>query len=223
MTIRATEYAKQFSLDSTTAYEQISEAAETIFNRYVTFHDTDQGTKKLQRTKVRWISAASYIDDAGTIRINFSRHIVPFITRLESEFTRYKLAQISNMTSGHAIRIYELLIQWGSVGKREIEIEWLRRTLMLEEKHSRTTDLRKWVIDVGVSQINEHTDLNVTYTQRKTGRNVTHLIFTFGPKPTPETNQKKRRSKCRECKQKTIDRTKAQVIQDQRLSLRLTD
>jgi len=216
VTIRAVDYAAQFGIDPTTAYEQISEAAKTLFNRYVTFHDVRPETGKPRRTEVRWISAASYIDGDGTIQLRFALDMVPFITRLESEFTRYKLAQISNMTSGHAIRLYELLIQWGSVGKREIEIEWLKKTLMLDEKHSRIDNFKKFVIDVGVSQINEHTDLTVTYTQGKTGRNVTHLIFEFGQKPTPETNRKKPRSKCRECKQETIDRTKAQVIRDLR-------
>ena len=43
-------------------------------------------------------------------------------------------------------------------------------------------DFKKWVIDVALSQINEHSDLSASYAQRKTGRNVTHLIFTFAPK-----------------------------------------
>jgi len=186
VTIRAADYAAQFSIDPATAYNQISEAAETIFNRYVTFHDVRQETGKPRRTKVRWISAASYIDGDGVIQLRFALDMVPFITRLESEFTRYKLGQIANMTSAHAIRMYELLIQWGSVGKREIEIEWFKKTLMLEGQYESIKNLKQRVIDVGVAQINKHSDITVQYTQRKTGRNVTHLTFTFGPKPMPK-------------------------------------
>lgn len=42
------------------------------------------------------------------------------------------------------------------------------------------------------SQINAHSDLDVSYTQRKTGRVVTHFNFIFNPKtPKPVTGKKK--------------------------------
>ncbi|MNR56672.1 hypothetical protein D3C85_1772910 [compost metagenome] len=43
-----------------------------------------------------------------------------------------------------------------------------------------------------MAQINEHSDIRVSYTQRKTGRTVTHLIFTITPEPKP--TQAKRKS-----------------------------
>jgi hypothetical protein len=73
-------------------------------------------------------------------------------------------------------------MQWGSVGKREVELEWLKKTLMVDENYGRLGNFKKWVIDVALSQINEHSDLTASYEQRKTGRNVTHLSFTFAPK-----------------------------------------
>jgi len=87
--------------------------------------------------------------------------------------------------------MYEFLIQWGSVGKREIEVAWIRKTLMIEDKYPSIKDFKKYVIDVALSQINEFTDLTASYTQRKTGRIVTHFIFIFSKKPIPEqaTNQ----------------------------------
>jgi len=38
------------------------------------------------------------------------------------------------------------------------------------------------VIDPAIKDINAHSNLQVTWTQRKTGRNVTHLIFEFAEK-----------------------------------------
>jgi hypothetical protein len=128
------------------------------------------------------LSAASYIDGAGVIQLRFATDMVPYITRLEAEFTRYKLEKVAKMSSAYAIRLYELLMQWGSVGRREIELEWLRKTLMVDQDYKALCDFKKRVIDVAVTQINEHSDLTASYDQRKTGRNVTHLIFTFAPK-----------------------------------------
>jgi plasmid replication initiation protein len=184
--IRATDYAAMFDLALNQAYEQIKEATKTLFRRYVVLYDTDPDSGKPRMIEVRWLSAAAYIDGAGTIQIRFATDMVPYITHLEAEFTRYKLEKVANMSSAYAIRLYELLIQWGSVGYREIELASFRKMLMVEYEYKSIKDLKKWVIDVALTQINEHSDLTASYTQRKTGRVVTHLIFTFGPKENPK-------------------------------------
>jgi len=119
------------------------------------------------------------LPEHGCIRLRFSQDVLPFLSLLETQFTRYKLEVVGKMTSIYAVRLYELLIQWGSVGKREIEIEWLKQRFQIEDKYPAIKDLKKYVIDVAVAQINQHSDMNVTYTQRKTGRVVSHLIFAF--------------------------------------------
>jgi len=43
-------------------------------------------------------------------------------------------------------------------------------------------ELRRCVIEPAVAQINEHSPLAVTWEQRKTGRKITHLAFTFSTK-----------------------------------------
>jgi hypothetical protein len=116
--------------------------------------------------------------------------MVPYITRLETEFTPYRLEKVANMSSAYAIRLYEFLIQWVSVGKREIELEWLKKTLMVDKDYKALCDFKKRVLDVALSQINEFSDLTVSYTQRKTGRIVTHLIFIVSQKTPPEQETK---------------------------------
>ena len=183
VTIRAADYAELFGADEKSVYAQLKEAINTLFSRHVVIRDVRPESGNDRVSKVRWISIASYIDGDGMIQLRFATDMIPYITRLEVEFTRYKLGQVVNMTSLHAIRLYELLIQWGSVGKREIEIKWLKEKLMLEGQYPAIKDFKKWVVDVSINQINEHSDLIAEYTQRKTGRNVTHLTFTFDYKP----------------------------------------
>ena len=183
VSIHAIDYAEIYGLSPNQAYEQIKEAATMLFQREFILYRICEKTGKNEVIKGRWVSAASYIDGEGVIKLQFSGMVIPHITRLEVEFTRYKLGQVANMTSTHAIRMYELLIQWGSIGKREIEIEWLKETLMIDGRYSSIKDFKKRVIDLSITQINEHSNLTAEYTQRKTGRNVTHLTFTFDYKP----------------------------------------
>jgi plasmid replication initiation protein len=193
LTIRAADYAAQFNIPTKQAYEQIKEAARTLFRRYLVLHDIHPESGKARVTEARWVSAATYIDGEGAIQLQFSGVIVPYITMLEREFTSYRLAAVSSMTSAYAIRLYELLIQWGSTGVREVELSWLKRTLCVENAYDAIKDLKKWVIDVALEQINAHSDLSVSYSQRKNGRTVTHLIFTFSQKPQVTQQQKTRK------------------------------
>lgn len=177
VTLDAKRFQTTFNMDSTNVYRQLKEAMNTLFNRYVVIRDIHPESGHERVTKVRWISSASYIDGTGMIQFRFAQDMVPYITRLEGAFTQFRLEKIGNMSSAHAVRLYELLVQYLALGEREIEIGWLKGTLELGEDYPRLFDFKKWVLDIAVGQINEHSDIRVSYTQRKTGRTVTHLIF----------------------------------------------
>jgi plasmid replication initiation protein len=45
------------------------------------------------------------------------------------------------------------------------------------------SDLKKYVIEPAVVNLNKHSNLKVNHTYKKTGRNVTHILFEFKLKP----------------------------------------
>jgi plasmid replication initiation protein len=189
LTIDAAKFAEQFGTDRKNAYRQIQEAANNLWLRSVTLHDIDPETGKKQIIETRWIAAKARIDDAERVQLMFAPLVIPYITRLEKDvgnFTRYYLENIASMTSAHAVRMYELLVQYRARGHREFEVDWIKSHLCLDEEYSRIVNFKKRVIDVAVAQINEHSDIDVSYTQRKTGRTVTHLAFKIKAKPEPK-------------------------------------
>lgn len=193
LTITASEYASQFNINVRTAYEQLKNACDTLFYRHVVLHDTHKPTNLPRQIKTRWVAAIAYVEKAAIVQIQFSSMIVPYITRLESEFTSYKIQSVSQMTSSYAIRLYELIVQWGKIGRREISLVDLKVMLDIqaEKTYERLDRFKAKVIDIAVNQINEYSDLTVTYDQRKSGRTVTHLIFSFQEKHvTPPTKPK---------------------------------
>ena len=194
ITITALDFSRQFGTPGNTVYRDLKTAMSTLFDRHVVIHDIRPETGKPRTTKTRWISSASYIDGDGTIQLKFADDVIPFIARLEREFTAYRLEKIGNLSSVHAVRMYELLVQYLSLGKREFAVEWLRDTLDLIEEYPALKDLKKRVIDVSVTQINTHTDITTSYTQRKTGRAVTHLNFKIQAKEAPLSAPVKRPS-----------------------------
>lgn len=190
LSISATDYAAMFDVPLNKAYEQINEAAKTLFRRYVVLYDFNPKTGKEDMIEVRWVSSVKYLNGEGAIQLRFAHDMVPYITNLEGNFTRYRLEKIAKMSSPYAIRLYELLLKWTRRGWCDVELSWFRQTLMVsEEEYPRLFDFKKRVIDVAVSQINEFSDLTVRYEQRKTGRNVTHFKFIFEPKEPTEPPQ----------------------------------
>jgi plasmid replication initiation protein len=177
VTIDARAFAEQFRVDAANVYRQLKEASDSLYERRVVIHDIHPKTQKPRTVKTRWVSDVAYIDGAGLVEITFAPKMIPFITRLEAEFTSYRLEKIGHMTSVHAVRLYELLVQYASVGMREMELAWLKEKLGIAGEYKAIKDFKKRVLDVALAQINEHSDIVVSHAQRKTGRTVTHLIF----------------------------------------------
>ena len=175
LTLQASQYAEAYKVTRETAYEALREAGESLFERRITLYE---GADK---TVTRWVSFVKYKQGTGSIELGFSPVVLPLFNNLQERFTVYALEQIADLTSVHAVRLYELLIQWRSVGKTpKFELAKFRTILGISpEEYKRMTDFKRWVLDAAIKQINEHTDIHAEYEQHKTGRSITGLSFRF--------------------------------------------
>ncbi|TBW34582.1 RepB family plasmid replication initiator protein [Azotobacter chroococcum] len=186
--VRALEIAERSGIARQTAYEELEKAAQTLFERYVSVPYSPDGGSPAKR-KFRWVQLVDYVPSDGLVRLQFTTAILPYLADLSERYTIYSIADVAKMTSAYGVRLYELLVQWRGVGyQREVELDWLRQVFQLEDRYPSIKDLKKWVIEPAVEQVNEHSPLHVTWDQRKTGRKVSHLIFTFAPKEETKTN-----------------------------------
>jgi hypothetical protein len=181
--VSAQEIAELSETNTRTACRDLQEAALRLKRREVRIEKEANGKGKRKQVLIcGWVQTIMYIENEGRINLRFNKDMLPYLTELSTQFTKYRLKAVAKMDSAYAVRLYELLVQWQGIGKREVSLEWLRDTFQLGDKYPAIKDFKKWVIDPAVQQINEHSDLTASYTQRKTGRTVTHLIFTFAPK-----------------------------------------
>lgn len=206
--IRATDYAETFNVPVDEAYVQLREAADQLFQRMVTIYEPNTRTGKEDKRKMRWLASVKYKDGDGCIELEFAPKMVPHISMLEQQFTKYTVGMVSQMSSPYAIRLYELLKQYQSVGVREIGVSELKKILLLESKYEQIKDFKKRVIDVAVAQINaEHIDITVSYTNKKRGRIITHLVFSIMQKE--ETHKAKKQKAVPQIPAPAFDKTKA--------------
>lgn len=187
--LTAKEFSKLFDISEDRAYSELKEITKNLYQRSLTIYNPDPKRPKIKKTETRWISSISYLPEESKIILTFSPIILPYLSNLKGSFTKYELKYVSNMSSTYGIRLYELLMQWRTTGKREIEIAWLKQTFQLDDSYSRMDNLKRRVIEPAIKDINTHSNFSVSWEQRKTGRAVTHLIFTFAEKQQESTQE----------------------------------
>lgn len=182
--VHASSYINTFSVEKHTAYTVLRDASKSLFDRYVTYHDVNPKTGKDRSFHCRWVDKIGYEPQSGTVFLRFTQDIVPLITRLEENFTKYELEQVSRLTSSYAIRLYELLIQWRSVGKTPVfDIAIFRQQLGVEPQQYKTmSNFKTYVLDFALNQVNELTDITAKYEQHKKGRSISGFSFSFKQK-----------------------------------------
>lgn len=127
-------------------------------------------------------------DDNVVIRLVFHERIVPFLTELKKNFTQFSIDDVAGFGSTYSIRIYQMMMQFKSTGYRKITLEELRYALALGEKYPLVADLKRWVVDTAVKEINKKSPYNVNYEMLKTGRKYTHIEIKFEPKQIDTPN-----------------------------------
>ena len=182
--VHASSYINTFSVEKHTAYTVLRDASKSLFDRYVTYHDVNPKTGKDRSFHCRWVDKIGYEPQSGIVFLRFTQDIVPLITRLEENFTKYELQQVSQLTSSYAIRLYELLIQWRSAGKTPIfDLAIFRQQLGVEAQQYKTmSNFKTYVLDFALNQVNELTDITAKYEQHKKGRSISGFSFTFKQK-----------------------------------------
>lgn len=190
--VHAESYVNQFNVARQTAYQALKDACKDLFARQFSYQEINK-RGKIENVLSRWVSEIRYIDDEATVKLIFAPAIVPLITRLEEQFTKYELQQISELSSAYAVRLYELLIAWRSTGQTPvIELAEFRQKIgVLDDEYTRMGNFKDRVLNLAIAQINEHTDIKVKCEQHKKGRNISGFSFTFRQKKKVVTTNSK--------------------------------
>ena len=184
--IHVNSYISAFGVDDSTAYLTIKEACKRLRGRYFTYQKLVNDN--LEQTESNWVQSVSYAINSSYVKIKFTDDVMPLITNLERHFTSYQLEQVKDLTSIYSIRLYELLISWKKTKKVELSLADLRLKLGIEpNEYKAMNNFKAKVLDLAVSQINEHTDITVKYENIKSGRNITGFKFSFKQKPSKAT------------------------------------
>ena len=183
--ITGLDYAQQFDLDRSTAYESLAEASKTLLKRTYSYKDTYRGKEAI--SDVHWLTQATYVPSTGVVVLYFTHQTISLISRLEEHFTKYHIDQVSKFKSKYSIRLYEIVIKWLDNKKtQKYALDEFREKMGISNEYKQMSDFKINVLDKALKEINEHSDINLKYEQFKKGRVITDFQFKITPKKAPK-------------------------------------
>lgn len=139
-------------------------------------------------TLVRWLSYVKVNKKSEKVLIEVDRTIAPFLFDLKEKFTQYQLYNILAMKSAFSVRIYELMKSYAFQKSKTFELDELKRLLGVEnvKSYKDFSLFRTKVLQIAEREINELTDINISFEAITKGRKVVKIKFEIKQKTPME-------------------------------------
>ena len=180
--ISAQQYADLMGVSVKNIYRDAQKIGNSLMEKVIKIENA-QGWEMFH-----WISSMKYIKNEAIIEVSLSDSMLPYIIDLE-QYVSFKLENILYLNSSYAIKIYQLLVQYKKIGVRDIGVNELRSILGIENlsAYKLYGNIKKRILDISKREINEKTDLDISYTEIKKHRKVEAIKFKITQKPKPES------------------------------------
>ena len=183
ITVRVLDFANACDIQPQTAYEGLRDACKNLFKRSFSYID-----ERACRVDCRWVYRVVYNEKKGEIELSFPKEIIYMLTIFDknNSFTIYDKNIGLSFRGMYSLRLYELLQQYKKLGERKVEISELRNMFSLNDKYKILANFKARVIDPAIEEINELSNLIISYEQIKRGRVITAFLFTIKEKEKPK-------------------------------------
>jgi plasmid replication initiation protein len=162
-------------------YEDVKSTLKRLSDRSMWIDDGNGG-----EVLVRWLSKVNTNKRSGKARIRLDEDMAPFLFDLQEKFLSYGLKNILAMKSQYSIRLYEILRSYAYQKSKIFEIDELKRLLMVEnvKSYGNFKDFRTNVLEIAQGEINELTDITVSFEPILKGRKTVKVKFDMKLKDT---------------------------------------
>lgn len=113
------------------------------------------------------------------IELKFNEDLKPHLLDLKKQFSKYELRYIVHLQSAHAIRIYEILKSHQYRGQIELDVDFLKTILEVDNKYKLYGDFKRKIIDKAQQEMSANCDIGFVYDEIKSGKKVVTLRFTI--------------------------------------------
>jgi len=163
-------------------YQQLREATSGLIGKVFEIEEEDG------LLQVAMMSSAKYLKGQGKIQLSIADELKPYLVDLKNNFTSFQLFCVLSMTSKYAKWLYVQFSRWKDIGYLSYEVEQLRIRLNLKDPDGKQPEqYKQWgqfkdnVLEPAIKQINDMSDIRVSYIIEKKGKSIHKLNFTIKP------------------------------------------
>lgn len=126
---------------------------------------------------IGWLAKVEVLPKSGKIKIKFDEDMQDYLIGLYSNYTQYSLLCVLPMRSSYSVRIYELLKSYVGLKRHSITFDLDELKQKLAAPYSRFPDFRRKVLEIATKEINQYTDIEISWNPIKKGRKVERIEF----------------------------------------------
>lgn len=157
--IKALDFAALVGIDTNHIYRDFKKMADSLDGKsfWYKYPNGDIG-------KVHWLLKPKYNEKSGYIKLVLDPDMKEYLIGLQNNFTEYELFNILALNTKYSITVYELLKSYQYKGFAVIDIEKLKEHLgTTTSTYKNYKDFRRKVLEPTLDDINENTDLDISY------------------------------------------------------------
>jgi plasmid replication initiation protein len=179
-TISIRDFQKITGVSGNNMHKEIAKITMSLIQRGLSIRDLKNDTL----LQVSWLNSAYYHYQEGLVELKIAQELKPYLLQLKEQFTVVSLPDVMGLQSMYAVRMFELLKQYQSLGVREINLIDLRECCGISLSHyKKFSHLKEKVLEAAKREINEKTDIFISYEAVKTARKITSIRFSIKKNP----------------------------------------
>jgi len=167
------EFSEIFGTPINLCYGILKDSVETLVKKTIIVKSST-GEKH-----ITICSTAEYNQKEHRLEIVLSYQIIPYLD-VSIKFVKTKLYQIAKFKSLYSIRLYELIMSFGSLGKCSMSVERLRFLLGVgEDKLKEYNHFKNRALTPAINEVNKVCKLDIKHTEKKESKKVAKIELTF--------------------------------------------
>lgn len=173
--LTAKEFSKVFNTDIDNSYRHLKKAIDKLMKADIKVERPENNSI----VRINICSQAEYKKREGSIIIQFTDSIMPYLSQVRQKFVLYNLKEIADFNSLYTTRLYELIQQFKDTGYLVKSLEQLREVFAVGDKFKKYNHFKNRTFDHGCKEINNNYEMNLGYEEIKEGRKVVAVKFVF--------------------------------------------
>lgn len=164
-------------------HDELEEAITPLVSKLITIPTKDNGW-----IKTTYASSAEFKRDISLVEIEISSKLKPYYFDLKNNYTLFNIDVAFKLKSKYAKKFYEIVSRFKDLGQKTFVISELKELLgiiqidtkgNIKDKYTRYSLFKERILDRCMSEINEKTDLNISFgLPVKKGRKI-HAISIY--------------------------------------------